>query len=363
MKVLYTAAFFLFAFVQLSYQSSDRKCRALALSGGGSKGAYQAGVLMALSNIVPDPQVNLAYDVVTGVSAGSLNALGIGGFAPEDINGAAEFIYALWNSIPDNNAYGNWPGGIVEGLFSKSGIFDLSPGVKWVSDRWQSRTVNRKVSFATVDANEAAYTVYDFNATGTLPPDYIESAFASSSIPAIFPYILRGDKTLIDGGVIWNLDVPSAIRRCKEIVDDEKDIIVDFILCGDHSIATVEELAKKSTIGHLMRGMEVKSFFNGMNDYNSSVQAYPDVTFRYVIAPSENIEGGFIPLDFSRTQVDSCFRIGKKDAENAVKLGSGGYGQTLLEYTERFKKGEEVNLDQMINEKVSQMSQFRQESS
>ena len=42
--------------------------RALVLSGGGSKGAYQIGVWKALR------ELNIKIDIVTGTSAGALNA-------------------------------------------------------------------------------------------------------------------------------------------------------------------------------------------------------------------------------------------------------------------------------------------------
>lgn len=99
--------------------STDGKCRALVLSGAGSQGAYQAAVIQGLTNVMPDAEFEMSYDVIAGVSAGSLNALGMGGYKPEDYKGDPEFIYALWNSIPDYNAYGSWPGGILQGVFIK----------------------------------------------------------------------------------------------------------------------------------------------------------------------------------------------------------------------------------------------------
>ena len=42
--------------------------RALVLSGGGSKGSYQIGVWKALR------ELNIKIDIVTGTSAGALNA-------------------------------------------------------------------------------------------------------------------------------------------------------------------------------------------------------------------------------------------------------------------------------------------------
>ena len=63
--------------------NSTKSCKALALSGGGSKGSYEAGVLYGLVNNDPD-KTKYAYDVVTGVSAGSINTVAVSLFAPGD---------------------------------------------------------------------------------------------------------------------------------------------------------------------------------------------------------------------------------------------------------------------------------------
>ena len=58
-----------------------KECKALVLAGGGTRGAYQAGVLWSLVKNDPD-KTKFAYDVVSGVSAGSLNALALSFFEP-----------------------------------------------------------------------------------------------------------------------------------------------------------------------------------------------------------------------------------------------------------------------------------------
>lgn len=50
----------------------DDKCRVLALRGGGTKGAYEVGALKAMADML-DP-IDIAYDVVEGVSIGGMNA-------------------------------------------------------------------------------------------------------------------------------------------------------------------------------------------------------------------------------------------------------------------------------------------------
>ena len=47
-------------------------CRALALSSGASKGAFEAGAMLGL--IRNGGSENFAWDVISGVSAGSINA-------------------------------------------------------------------------------------------------------------------------------------------------------------------------------------------------------------------------------------------------------------------------------------------------
>ena len=57
-------------------------CKALALSGGGSLGAYEAGIIYGLMH-EGNPQ-DFEWDVVTGVSAGAINAAAVSVFDKAD---------------------------------------------------------------------------------------------------------------------------------------------------------------------------------------------------------------------------------------------------------------------------------------
>ena len=59
----------------ISFAEQD-KCRALALRGGGTKGNYEVGVLQSFYDNLPSEEIE--YDVVVGVSIGSINAGTIG---------------------------------------------------------------------------------------------------------------------------------------------------------------------------------------------------------------------------------------------------------------------------------------------
>jgi NTE family protein len=58
----------------------DGKCRALALRGGGSKGAYEVGALKGMLKMMNPGEYR--YDVVVGVSVGAINAAMIALHAP-----------------------------------------------------------------------------------------------------------------------------------------------------------------------------------------------------------------------------------------------------------------------------------------
>jgi predicted acylesterase/phospholipase RssA len=58
-----------------SQVGSKKVCRALALSGGANKGSYEVGVIYGLTHLLKDEDVQ--YDVVSGVSAGAINAAAV----------------------------------------------------------------------------------------------------------------------------------------------------------------------------------------------------------------------------------------------------------------------------------------------
>ena len=76
-------------------EGGDVKCRALALSGGGTNGAWEAGVIWGLQNY-GNPE-DYAWNVVTGVSAGSMGAAGMAGFGLDEGKEAAQMLSDTWS--------------------------------------------------------------------------------------------------------------------------------------------------------------------------------------------------------------------------------------------------------------------------
>jgi NTE family protein len=80
------------------------KCRGLALEGGGSNGAYQAGAVKAFAELIK-PLSDMEYDIITGVSAGALNAFGLVMFPKGQEVEMADFLYDTWFNISDSDVF------------------------------------------------------------------------------------------------------------------------------------------------------------------------------------------------------------------------------------------------------------------
>src|SRR5271167_1794346 len=96
--------------------------RALVLSGGGSKGAYQAGALKYILG-----ELAVAYDVFCGVSVGAINCAFLSMFPAGEEELSGRKIHELWGTLDNSKIYRRWrPFGRLHAIWNKS-FFDSSP--------------------------------------------------------------------------------------------------------------------------------------------------------------------------------------------------------------------------------------------
>ena len=93
-----------------------KQCKALVMSGGANKGAYEAGVVHGLSRLLNG--TDAYYDVVSGVSAGSLNAAAMALWAPDTAVEMSEWLVGFWKNTSSEMVYQDWPGGVEEGFYN-----------------------------------------------------------------------------------------------------------------------------------------------------------------------------------------------------------------------------------------------------
>lgn len=162
-------------------------CLALALNGGGSKGAYQAGVIYGFMHEGnPD---DFQWDVVTGISGGAINACGMSVWAPEDGLKMSEWLSDTWNGLSTKRIWQWYPGGPLAG-FKEPGIMDDTPLIEWVRDTYKSfdNQVKRSSIVGTVDANHGHYQTWKID---EIPADVFEelgshACASSASLPGLF---------------------------------------------------------------------------------------------------------------------------------------------------------------------------------
>ena len=171
-------------------------CNILALSGGGSFGAVQLGILddLVTSKKIPD-----RFDLMTGISAGGLNV----GFLSryDNISSALPLLSKLYSTLNDKDIYKQH----YIGIFTKWSIYDTTPLEKTIRNimKWAPQAANPvKSLIGASNINTQTLDIFQYN---TLPiEDKIKVLLATSAIPLVFPPIQYNNTYYVDGSAISN---------------------------------------------------------------------------------------------------------------------------------------------------------------
>jgi predicted acylesterase/phospholipase RssA len=311
------------------------KCYVLALEGGGDKGAYQSGALKGLVDSLPKNQVQ--WDVITGVSVGAIDAIGIATFEIGKESEAVDFLVQEWRNIKGKgDIYQNWWGGYLEGLFYKTGLYDTSPLKKKIEEIIRDREIKRKFVCGATNFLTGAYETFD--EIDLHKEEYVDAITSSAAYPVVFPLINFRGNIYMDGGVKINLDIASGINKCFDMGYNDQDIVVDVVMLNSSILP--EQSSKVHPIGILNRYFQISGYDNAMRDLEYTVMSFPKVNFRYIVAPTKKLPSGSIPLTFSAAQIDQMIQMGLEDAKNVVA------------------KGERITMDSMIQDFQSKRSKI-----
>lgn len=294
--------------------------KALVLSGGAIKGAYQVGALYeVLSDYKPD--------IILGISVGSLNSLLLltsyikSGY---DWKTTSEMMYWFWkNNIKKPSDIINKKSPIRLAYEIATNKFESLVDNKPLKDLIQNYTKNVNL---TESKNLLVYAgAVDFN-TGLVKyinnrhPDYLEYAIASSCIPIQFPYLKLRDKILYDGGLVDVVPIGPAIDYGAD----------DILVISTHPI---EKSYKQIEIGNVYKMLErtidimvhntVSDDLKLLELYNKALQSVngnPEwlkgkrkINYKIICPPK--------PLDidvtkFDESDIDYMIRRGRIDALN-----------------------------------------------
>lgn len=300
----------------LSYADAATRCRAIAFAGGCDKGPYEAGVLLGLVKSLPSGAAQ--YDVVTGISVGAINGLVLSRFAKGKELEAANYLVNFWKDFKYYQFYDDWWGGLVEGLFVKSGLYNSAA---MNSTIYEKLLVNEKFERMLVvgTTNLVDGQFYTFNSTLAVDK-VLTGVLGSAAMSGIFPVVNYGSMNLIDGSIKFAVDILSAVNQCESKGFDYNLIDVDVVMCN------AKKLNKISADGYnsmqtLLRYLAITSYNNVMQVITNARHFYPEVNIRTVVSPSSDIESFFqiYPYDFSSSEILNMLEVGERDGQAAAQ--------------------------------------------
>jgi predicted acylesterase/phospholipase RssA len=211
-------------------------------------------------------------------------------------------------------------GGIIDGIFFQSGAVDDSPLSTFLTKLGSPLLPpKRKYVVSSGDVNSGAYVRFT-EANYTSKEMLVKEVVSSSSIPFVFPnqkWPGTDHPVMMDGGTMYNVNLVSAVQRCRENVDQDSKITIDIAVCDSHHLSNWTDSG--NAIGNYLRRSNIKSYQESMEDIYSFKRAFPEVHFRYFVAPSEPLKDGIGMLDFTNsTTTWHSQLVGRKDGATAV---------------------------------------------
>lgn len=178
---------------------------AFVLTGGGSLGAVQAGMLLALT------EAGLRPDFIIGSSVGALNAAYFAG-AP-DFAGASR-LADIWVGLRRPDIFPFSLAGLLRALRKSDSIIDPAS----LRHLLQTHLSFTRIEDARLPLHVMATDQQGVGVRLSAGP-VVEAVLASAAIPGIFPPVTINDRPLIDGAIAANTPLRMAVRLgAKQII-------------------------------------------------------------------------------------------------------------------------------------------------
>jgi NTE family protein len=173
---------------------------AFVLSGGGSLGALQVGMLQALFDAGVHP------DMLVGTSVGAVNAAWVSALPHSD---GVRKLAEIWRGLKRDDIF-------PIGLTAARGL--LGRGLNLISNDRLRSVIERHLPFdrfenATVPVHVVATELTSGKAVVLSGGEIVPALLASCAIPGVFPPVTIGGRELVDGGVANHTPIAAAIER------------------------------------------------------------------------------------------------------------------------------------------------------
>lgn len=120
-----------------------------------------------------------------------------------------------------------------------------------------------------------------------------------------------------------NINILSAVQQCNDMGYEDKDIIIDTLICGNPNIEKWDKSGH--TIGNTVRSFQIGMYNNGMNGYKDQMHAHPDVEWRYVINQLHG-SSGMSEVSFNNSTTWALQLDGRAQAKALLECGADCMG-------------------------------------
>lgn len=266
----------------------------LVLSGGGARGAYQAGVLAALAHIAEKMKISNPFQIYTGVSAGAINVCMLAG-NPGNFVESAKSLVNLWSEITSDQVFYadlvtlsrgglNWMTELSIGSSKKESalrsLLSTHPLNSFLSEKCHFEEIGKKVRSGELRA--VSVSALDYASISTLTFFQgaldlgtwergmhrsekavlnVDHVLASSAIPLLFPPVKIGERYYGDGCIRNQSPCGPAIYLGAEKliaigVRRRQDTTFSYHHAGKETVPTVSRIANVLMNAMMMDGLE-----------------------------------------------------------------------------------------------------------
>jgi predicted patatin/cPLA2 family phospholipase len=295
MKIWFVVGFLLIHFVGCSF--SQKTCNVLALSGGGSYGALQLGIL--------DKVKIEQYDILTGVSIGGINAgvLSYFNYLQDGyrINDGINLLKNFYFSLKTEDVYSSQ--NFME-IINCSSLFKThfeSLFQRFHFDRleYPSNEVIPKTLIGVFNLNNFKIEIHEFEKLNKNDQKLLISA--SVSIPFIFPVTKINETNYNDPGFFQN-----EILKYNNIERNE---------CSNYSITYITTENNNISIQDVYNSIYNNNFFSNILSWWTSVNNKKLTSKTY--CSNQKIRG---KINYCYADTNKTFKLSKFDFNNGEKL-------------------------------------------
>ncbi|GAM19448.1 hypothetical protein SAMD00019534_026230, partial [Acytostelium subglobosum LB1] len=293
-------------------------CRAVTMSGAGDRGAFEAGIFAGLVQM--RQALDVQWNVVTGISAGSINAAATAMFNVGDEEAASNFLTTQWDTIKRKDMYASVTGWTINQSLAHSTQSNQSLHLDLVEN------LNAKMlaeSNRTLLVGATSYDTGLFNTWEKDDDEIVLGVKASASIPGLFEPTAVHGQLYMDGGATYMTPVTDTARLCNDT--GAETILIDVIL-GVGKPETFDNVTNWKTPSLMLRTASIVEHNIFLKDIETAFQAYPSIKIN-LYYPSQRLPGDFLGFQYSKEMI--AMGIKDANAESSLQLDISNYNELL----------------------------------